>query len=157
MIKYQYLFPALTLATGCAPSASSEVDYKSAVEDFWPTAQARWAEKAEFFDSHAESFRRGAELRRSVSASLGRKDDGASTDKTANESADAARFSRWLSTASVEDVENIRCIPATNLPGENCEMEIFIKGLDGKDDKISGAWRFDQLNGKLAIVGYVQN
>ncbi|QTD57265.1 hypothetical protein [Parasphingorhabdus cellanae] len=157
MIKTLYLFPALILSIGCAPSAPSKVEYKSAIEDFWPTAQAKWAEKAEFFDSHAESFRRGAELRRSVSASLGRQDDGASTDETANESADAARFSRWLSTAAVEDVENIRCVPAANLPGQNCEMEVLIKGLDGKDDKISGAWRFDKLDGKLAIVGYVQN
>lgn len=144
------------LVLGCSPSASSDTDYFKAVERYWPEAQAEFKNQSAFYERHAEGFREGAELRRNVAASLGRSDDGVSTDNVASQSEANAEAARWLSEAKLTSVSNIRCVPANALPGENCEMEVVVTGTDGKEHKMGGAWRFDKIDDAITIVDMIQ-
>lgn len=155
MAKRYFFISALVLAA-CAPSAPTDADYFAAVERFWPNVQAEFKSQSDFYNRHAEGFREGAELRRDVAARLGRADDGASTDGVAKQSQANAEAALWLSNAKLTSISNIRCASAEGLSGENCEMDVFVTGADGKDHKMGGAWRFDEVDGQLTIVGFVQ-
>lgn len=74
----------------------------------------------------------------------------------ADQSRQEAEDARYLSKATFVKLKELHCARASSLPGENCEVTFLVKGPDGKEEERLGAYRFDQRNGALAVVGSVE-
>lgn len=61
-------------------------------------------------------------------------------------------YAGWRACTSARGAS---CASAGPSPGQSCELTITIKGPDGKAHEMPAAWRFDEVDGKLAIVGGV--
>lgn len=141
----------LAFVGACGPTGS---DYEAAIERRWPSEQQAQLDRAAFLQRHAESFERSAERSADIARRLG----------TDNELADGARETaqnaRWeqeeaeyIAASKFISARDISCAPASPLPGENCEATVTIEGSDGERHDMPGAWRFDELDGRIEVVG----
>lgn len=155
MAKVYILLSTTFFLFSCTFFTPSKDDYFQAVKAYWPAMQARWKSDAEFSERHAASFREGAAMERRMSSRFRQaKPSGRFTD-VAQKSEIAAKAERWLSLSRLKSISNIRCVPADKLPGENCEMQVHLIGVDGKEEQLNGTWRFDVIDNKISIVGEV--
>lgn len=44
-------------------------------------------------------------------------------------------------------------MPAGDLPGDNCEITLKVKGPDDQGGSLNALWRFDKVDGRLSVVG----
>ena len=145
---------ALVVTAGCSPSES---DYAGAIERNWAAEQQAQRDRAAFLANHASSFERSAERSAEITRRLG----------TDNELSDGARWTADNARVEQEEAENIAdaefvrardisCAPASPLPGENCEATVTVRGQDGREQDFPAAWRFDELNSRIEIVGAME-
>ena len=59
----------------------------------------------------------------------------------------------YIAASKLISVRDISCAPASPLPGENCEVTVTIEGSDGARHDMPGAWRFDEFDGRIEVVG----
>lgn len=152
MMRSASLASLLYLA-GCGPSAA---EYEEAIKRNWPNEQASQRDRGIFFARHAAKFEDSAKFSADIAARLGESSD------VSDGALRAARKSRaeqaeadFLGNAEFVDARDVSFASAAPLPGENCEATITIKGADGKKHELPGAWRFDRLDGRIAVVGSV--
>lgn len=132
-------------------------EYFEAVETYWPNVQAHWQKRTEFSKQHAQQFREGAALSQRVSAKLGQAAPDNRAEQIAREVEREVGYYLWLSQSKLKSLNNVSCVPADDLPGENCEMKLTLIGTDGKEKVLTSGWRFDEVDGKTTVVGNFQN
>ena len=144
----------LAFAAACGPTDS---DYEAAIERRWPVEQQAQLDRAAFLEHHAESFERSAERSADIARRLGTDNELADG---ARETAQNARFEQeeaeYIAGSKFISARDISCAPASPLPGENCEATVTIEGSDGERHDMPGAWRFDQLDGRIEVVGTME-
>lgn len=145
----------IALLSACKPSNSS-ID--TAIRNNWPYEQARFASSAAFERDVARKFQEGAKMAAGIANNLNVPNNIGPSQQAA---ADTAKINAdnhlWHSTAKIEKITNIRCAPAKNLPGYNCEAMLTLKGSDGRSVETPCGYRFDTVDGKTAIVGPINN
>lgn len=73
--------------------------------------------------------------------------------RTANDARAEQEEAEYIANAEFVSARDISCAAASPLPGQNCEVTITIRGKDGEEDDLPAAYRFDELNGRIEIVG----
>ncbi|AWW74442.1 hypothetical protein CD351_08390 [Erythrobacter sp. KY5] len=145
---------SVVLVAACGPTDS---DYEAAIERRWPVEQQAQLERAAFLQRHAESFERSAERSAGIARRLGTDNELADG---ARETAQNARFEQeeaeYIAGSKFISARDISCAPASPMPGENCEATVTIEGSDGERHDMPGAWRFDQLDGRIEVVGTME-
>ena len=141
-------------AAACGPTDS---DYEAAIERRWPVEQQAQLDRAAFLEQHAESFERSAERSADIARRLGTDNELADG---ARETAQNARFEQeeaeYIAGSKLIAARDISCAPASPLPGQNCEVTVTIEGSDGERHDMPGAWRFDELDGRIEVVGTME-
>ena len=144
----------LAFAAACGPTDS---DYEGAIERRWPIEQQAQLKRAAFLERHAESFERSAERSSRMEQCFGTDNN---LSESARETALNARAEQeeaeYIAAAKLISVRDISCAPASPMPGQNCEVTVSIEGRDGERHDMSGAWRFDELDGQIEVVGTVE-
>ncbi|MCB0639147.1 MAG: hypothetical protein KDC54_21100 [Lewinella sp.] len=141
---------ALAVAA-CSPSDSA---VEQAVRDHWPNEQAGQRGRAAFYFDHAASFEKGARMSARISARLGTESSiSSSHQQVADEDRARADEAQWIADAELEDVHDVSCAPAAPNPGYNCEMTVTLRGKDGEEARHYAGYRFDTVDGRLAVVG----
>lgn len=145
---------ALAITAGCSPSGS---DYEGAIERNWPAEQQAQFDRAAFLANHARSFERSAERSADIARRLGTDNelsDGAR--RTADNARAEQEEAEYIANAEFVSARDISCAPASPLPGENCEATVTIRGPDGRKHDFPAAWRFDELEGRIEVVGAME-
>lgn len=145
----------LVVAAACSPS---DDDYAAAIERNWPNEQRAQLDRAAFLANHARSFERGAALAADNARILGTDNDlSAGAERTAKNARAEQEEAEYIAAAKFVSARDISCAPASPLPGHNCEATITILGPDDKEHDLPGAWRFDELDGQVEVVGAMGN
>lgn len=139
----------------CSPS---EANYAAALERNWPAEQRAQKGRASFLADHATSFERSAERSADIARRLGT-DNALSEDasRTAQNARSEEKAAAYIAAAAFVRARNINCVPASPLPGENCEAAVTIRGTDGEEHDIVLARRFDERDGQIEVLGTVGN
>lgn len=144
----------LAFVGACGPTDS---DCEAAIERRWPVEQQAHLDRAAFLKQHAESFEESAERSADIARRLGTDNELADG---ARETAKNARFEQqeaeYIAASKFISARDISCAPASPLPGQNCEVTVTIEGSDGERHDMPGAWRFDELDGRIEVVGTME-
>lgn len=139
---------------GCSPGRE---EYSAALEAEWNAERGNLADRAAYYEKFAAQFDSSAALSERISNDLGTDTGIAQRHRgVADQSRQEAEDARYLSKATFVKLKELHCARASSLPGENCEVTFLVKGPDGKEEERLGAYRFDQRNGALAVVGSVE-
>lgn len=110
--------------------------------------------QAQFIGDILQRINAGQEMARGVRADLGIPDPPAASSLDPL-SAMQTNFKNLNETAAmdVQSVDQVRCMKHPSLSGDNCEVRLTLVTKDGKISYLPSKYRFDQINGKLTVVG----
>ncbi|WP_443751104.1 hypothetical protein [Asticcacaulis solisilvae] len=135
----------------CKPSQSA-LDAATKVQ--WQVEIGGLQSEAAFMDEHAKGFDDSVRLVKEVSASVGQSDNGEAerSAEIARQDREQAAYDRYLAKGVYTAMKSSSCAEAKPKPGNNCDVVFAVKTADGKSHELTGHYRFDKVDGKLAVV-----